>query len=212
LKSFITLILGITLLTFACTNQNKTAHYTKVEIDSLKNEFIQYCQVKDTNFKKAEWSPLKPGDKANFSGLHYFNYDISFRYKLKIQTYSNQDTIEIPGSKSGDLRKAIHHGYFKFEINGRTHQLEVLKLMPHKKVGEAYLFLGFWDETSGKETYPGGRYLDIKEVEPDIYLVDFNYAYNPYCAYNDQYSCLIPLLENRLSDALKCGEKIYKKH
>lgn len=203
-------LISILIFTLACSNQNKATQYTKVEIDSLKNEFLRYCRTKDNNFKNAEWSPLKSGDKANFSRLYYYDYDISFRYELRIKTYSNQDTIEIPGSKTGDLRKANRYGYVEFERNGQTYQLEVLKLIPHKKVAEAYLFLGFWDATSGEDTYPGGRYLDINEIKPDIFLLDFNYAYNPYCAYNDQYSCLIPPLENRLSEALTCGEKIYK--
>ena len=205
-------IISIILLALACSNPNKIPQYTLVEIDSLKNEFIQYCQIKDNNFKNAAWSPLKPGDKVNFSKLHYFDYNISFRYELKIQTYSHQKTIDIPGTKSGDLRKAVRYGYFEFEHSDQTNRLEVLKMLPRKEGAKAHLFVGFWDTTSGDITYPGGRYLDIEETEQDIYLLDFNYAYNPYCAYSDRYSCLIPPLENRLSIAMTCGEKIYKTH
>ena len=146
------------------------------------------------------------------SKLNYFDYDISFRYQLKINTYDNQDTIEGPGSKSGDLRKAVRYGYFEFKRDAQEHRLEVWKMMPRKEGDEAHLFVGFWDATSGETTYPGGRYLDINEIDPDTYLLDCNYAYNPYCAYSNRYSCLIPPLENRLTIALTCGEKIYKEH
>ena len=212
LKYILIFIVGIILIASACSNHNKSYHYTLAEIDSLKNEFIQYCQTKDINFKNAEWSPLIPEDKNVFSGLHYFDYDISFRYELKIQTYNNQDTIKVPGSKQGDLRKTVRYGYFKFDRSGQTHRLEVLKMMPRKEGAEAHLFVGFWDATSSEETYPGGRYLDIKEIDPNTYLLDFNYAYNPYCAYSDRYSCLIPPLENRIAIAFTCGEMNYKEH
>lgn len=212
LKYSLFFIPGILLITLACSDQNKTNRYTQVEIDSLKNEFDQYCQTKDSEFKTMDWSPLTPEDKSIFNGLYYFDYDISFRYQLKINIYNNQDTIEVPGSKSGDLRKAVHYGYFEFERDAHINRLEVWKMMSRKENAETHLFVGFWDATSGLETYPGGRYLDIEELGQDVYLLDFNYAYNPYCAYSDRYSCLIPPLENRLKIALTCGEKVYKEH
>ena len=212
LKTTLFLFSGIFLITLTCSNHKKTKQYTQSEIDSLKNEFIQYCQTKDNEFKNADWSPLTPGDKMSFGALNYFDYDITFRYQLKINTYDNQDTIEVTGSKAGDLRKAVRYGYFDFKRDAHINRLEVWKMMPRKDSDEAHLFVGFWDATSGQETYPGGRYLDIQELEEDIYLLDFNYAYNPYCAYSNRYSCLIPPLENRFETALTCGEKIYKKH
>lgn len=212
LKYNLFFISGILLITLACSNQNKTNKYTQVEIDSLKNEFNQYCQTKDSEFKTMDWSPLTPEDRSTFNGLYYFDYDISFRYQLKINIYNNHDTIEVHGSKSGDSRKAVHYGYFDFKRDTHINRLEVWKMMPKKDSNEAHLFVGFWDTTSGQETYLGGRYLDIQELEQDVYLLDFNYAYNPYCAYSNRYSCLIPPLENRLETAFTCGEKIYKEH
>ena len=212
LKTTLFLISGIFLITLACSNHKKTNQYTQFEIDSLTNEFIQRCQMKDNDFKNADWSPLTPANKASFRALNYFDYDISFRYQLKINIYDNQDTIKVTGSKAADLRKAVRYGYFDFKRDAHINQLEVWKMMPRQNNDEAHLFVGFWDATSGQETYPGGRYLDIQELEQDVYLLDFNYAYNPYCAYSNRYSCLIPPLENRLETALTCGEKIYKEH
>ena len=204
--------LPVIVFFFACSNQSQNSNYSQTEIDSLKNEFVKYRQEKDNDFKAADWSPLTPEDKLAFSGLHYFEYDVSYRYQLRIHTYANMDTIEVPGSKPADMRKAVSYGYFEFKRDGQSQRLEVWKMMPRKPGGEAHLFVGFWDATSGETTYPGGRYLDIAELQPDIYLLDFNYAYNPYCAYSDRYSCLIPPLDNRLEIALTCGEKIYKEH
>ena len=87
-----------------------------------------------------------------------------------------------------------------------------MKFPPHKKGAKSHLFLGFWDNTSGNETYGGGRYLDINENPENYYVIDFNYAYNPYCAYNHRYTCAVPPLQNRLSVAIKAGEKKYKEH
>ncbi|MEJ2542648.1 MAG: DUF1684 domain-containing protein [Calditrichaceae bacterium] len=204
--------LPIIIFLYACSNQSSNSNYSQAEIDSLKNEFVRYCQNKDKDFKNTDWSPLTKEDKSTFSGLHYYSYDISFRYQLKIHTYSTKDTIKVPGSKAGDLRKAVLYGYFEFERDGKSQRLEVWQMMPRKAGGESHLFVGFWDATSGETTYPGGRYLDMKKIDDKTYLLDFNYAYNPYCAYSNRYSCLIPSLENRLDIALTCGEKIFKEH
>jgi uncharacterized protein (DUF1684 family) len=78
-----------------------------------------------------------------------------------------------------------------------------------KEEFEKYLFVPFTDLTSGKETYGGGRYLDLEVPDGDSLEVDFNYAYNPYCAYTDGYSCPIPKPESRLSISILAGEKLY---
>lgn len=72
------------------------------------------------------------------------------------------------------------------------------------------LFVPFVDETSGKETYGSGRYLDLEQARGDDYVLDFNMAYNPYCAYNDDYVCPIPPRENKLPIEIRAGEKTYK--
>jgi uncharacterized protein len=212
LKFPVFILLSVILVLVACSDQNKPVNYSAAQIDSLKKAFYQYRAEKDSSFKTAVWSPLLPGDKTGFKGLKYYDYDISFRHELRLLQYTKGDTIEVAGSKAGDLRKAVRCGYFEFEQSGKSQRLEVWEMIPQDTSGETHLFLGFWDVTSGNETYPGGRYLDIKKINEQKYLVDFNYAYNPYCAYSDRYSCLIPPMENRLTVALTCGEKIYKMH
>lgn len=211
-KKILLFISSVILIYSACTNQPKTKKYTQAEIDSLKNEFVGYCREKNYEFIHADWSPLTEKDKSAFMGLHYFDYDISFRHEISIIQYKQQDTINASGSKPGDIRKVVRFGYLEFEQSGQKNKLVVLKILPQTQNGESHLWLGFWDLTSGDQTYPGGRYLDIKPDESGKYVIDFNYAYNPYCAYSDHYSCLIPPLENRLPIPLTCGEKIYKEH
>ena len=169
MKSFLG-FLPVIVFFFACSNQSQNSNNSQAEINSLKNEFGKYRQEKDNNFKTADWSPLTPEDKLAFNGLPYFEYNVSYRYQLRIHTYTNMDTIEVPGSKSGDLRKAVPFGYFEFKREGQNQRLEVWKMMPRTKEGESHLFVGFWDATSDKSTYAGGRYLDITEVRPDVYL------------------------------------------
>jgi len=213
-RTAVTLLIIITI--WACQKNKQETTYSQKEIDSLRTAFAKYKAKKDSSFLYASWSPLLDGDKQSFKGLHYFPYDPTWRFIGPIHEYDNPDSILIVGSKHGkgrnDLRPAIKFGYFSFERDGIKNKLEIIKIFPRKPEGDDYLFLGFWDDTCGRETYPGGRYIEMKKIGESKYIVDFNYAYNPYCAYNPKYSCAIPPLENRLSVAVRAGEKIYKEH
>ncbi len=200
------------VLLFSCNqNSNQIKTYTKEQADSLKIVFENYLIERNETFLKESWSPLLEEDKESFQGLNYYDYDINWRFEGPIQLFSDPDTIIILGSK-GEERKCFNFGYFNFFKNGKNYKLMILKFPPHKEGAKFYFFLGFWDKSSGKETYGGGRYIDIEENPENYYVVDFNYSYNPYCAYNHRYSCAVPPLENRLSLEIKAGEKIFKKH
>jgi len=102
----------------------------------------------------------------------------------------------------------VKYGRVEFDLNGMR-----LRLVVYKSAEDPFarsLFIPFSDETSGRETYGSGRYLDLEEQGGDDYELDFNLAYNPYCAYNDQYTCPIPPRENRLPVRILAGEKNYK--
>jgi uncharacterized protein (DUF1684 family) len=185
--------------------------YTKKQTDSLKTVFVDYLKERNEAFLKESWSPLLDEDKEDFKGLKYYDYDINWRFEGPIQLLSDPDTVIILGSK-GEERKCFNFGYFHFNKKGKNHKLLILKFPPYRKGDMPYLFLGFWDKTSGLDTYGGGRYIDIEENSENYYVVDFNYVYNPYCAYNHRYSCAVPPLENRLPLEIKAGEKIFKKH
>ena len=202
----------ILLLICSCNSNKPSLEYNSLQIDSLRKEFKEYCSEKDEAFRQEPWSPLTAADKKDFEHLEYFPYDIAWRLTGSIQRYEKQDSVKISGSKKGDIRPALRYGYFEFVKENEKQRLEIIKISPRKKGGRAHLFLGFWDQTSGVESYSGGRYIDLQENSANEYVIDFNYAYNPYCAYSERYSCAIPPLENRLTVAVRAGEKKYKGH
>lgn len=205
-------LIFISLFLYNCTSPQPGSDCSRAEIDSLKKKFDEYRLQKDEAFKTEAWSPLTAEDKKIFKGLNYFPYDISWRYKVSMRIYEQQDSTTISGSREGDIRPALRYGYFEFTRDDKKQHLEVIKILPRNKDGQAHFFLGFWDETSGRESYAGGRYIDLEENPENEYVLDFNYAYNPYCAYSHRYSCAIPPLENRLTVAVKAGERNYKGH
>ncbi|MBD3224026.1 MAG: DUF1684 domain-containing protein, partial [Caldithrix sp.] len=166
--------------------------------DSLQNAFRAYIQEKDQQFRQADWSPLKDNHKDGFEGLRYYPYQQDWRYVLPIERYQTPDSMIIRGTREGDQRPALRYGYIEFSKKGESHRLQIIKILPRKPGGQSHLFLGFRDRTSGQETYGGGRYIDVKPTADGRYVVDFNYAYNPYCAYSDRYSCAIPPEANDL--------------
>ena len=99
-----------------------------------------------------------------------------------------------------------------FDFDGVIANSEPLHLAAFVPEGEpiSELFIPFADATSGSETYPAGRYLNIKPTSTGLYTIDFNYAYNPYCAYNKSYECPFPPSSNRLKVAIRAGEKAPK--
>jgi uncharacterized protein (DUF1684 family) len=102
----------------------------------------------------------------------------------------------------------LRYGYFDFKVGDQICKLQVYRLEDASGVG-ASLFIPFRDSTSGQETYAAGRYIDLKENTSGVYDLDFNRAYNPYCAYNSEFSCPIPPAENTLRVAIRAGEKKY---
>ncbi len=200
------------LLLFGCSQQSKPAEYSQRQIDSLTTAFQSHLQEIVWEFKTASWSPIPKEERARFTTLHYYPYDVSWRYSAPIHVYAHQDSMIIKGSKQGDLRPALRYGYFDFKRDGKTHRLQIIKILPTRPGQQAHLFLGFWDATSGETTYGGGRYIDLEEHADNHYIIDFNYAYNPYCAYSHRYSCAVPPFENRLNIAVTAGEKNFKEN
>lgn len=166
---------------------------------------------KDQGFKEDENSPLLQEDKENFQGLKYYPVDLSLRFEGAIAKYDSVIPDTIMGTK-GEPRPAVKYGYFPFNYQGKEYRLEIYKILRDNPEYAKYLFLGFTDASSGHETYGGGRYIDMTENEENFYVVDFNLAYNPYCAYNPRYTCAIPSSENRLPFKVEAGEKTFKEH
>jgi uncharacterized protein (DUF1684 family) len=163
---------------------------------------------KDRILKLSPNSPIPKEERANFPGLNYFPVNLQkYRLDAKLEPYANNEKVKIVTSK-GEQDEYIKYGALKFTFDGVDCSLDVFKSTA-PDVDAKRLFIPFKDTTSGKETYGAGRYLELEETTNKLYTIDFNLAYNPYCAYNADFSCPIPPAQNTLKVAIKAGEKNY---
>lgn len=148
----------------------------------------------------------------HFEGLDYYLIDTSYIIKAHF-TKKKGKRFKMPTTTD---RQPIYRqfGFVEFSLNNSSHRLIVYQNMKLRKEKEYknYLFLPFRDETSGKESYGGGRYLDLKIPDDNEIVLDFNVCYNPYCAYSVRFSCPIPPKENTLKIEIRAGEKTPKGH
>jgi len=164
-------------------------------------ELEDFRAEKDGFFKSHPQSPLEPAQKKDFSGLKYFPENDDLRLEVKVDLLNDPNPI-IMQTTTGGVQQYIRHGRFKFSVDGQVAELTIYK-------ADYGYFLPFVDSLAGEETYPAGRYLEPEELPGDRFLVDFNIAYNPLCAYNDKWSCPITPAENRLKMPVHAGEKIF---
>jgi uncharacterized protein len=162
-------------------------------------------EEKDRLFHSEHDSPLPFGDRARLAGLKYFDPDSSYRFEAKLQRDSNPVAVMMATSK-GTRQLFNRVGYFELNIMGRSIHLHAYQSAERV---DPNLFIPFRDLTSGKETYDSARYLDLKVEHDDDYVVDFNKAYNPYCAYSEDFVCPLPPTENWLNASIRAGEKKY---
>jgi uncharacterized protein (DUF1684 family) len=168
------------------------------------SELSEFRQGKDHFMGGEHDSPLTHEQAQSFQGLSYYDEEPALRFELDLERYEAEEIIEMQTS-TGDAASYLRWGKVSFDVAGDSAQLTIYK----DTDGDGY-FLPFADGTSGDETYPAGRYLDL-HVRPDGKLqVDFNYAYNPYCAYNERWSCPLTPFENRLRVPIRAGEKSFK--
>ena len=161
---------------------------------------------KDNDMKNDPDSPFQRDKNVPFHNLNYFPVDPNYVFHSKLYLYKNQDTVSIFGTK-GEERKIVRYGYVTFNLNNTSYKLNVYKGISSS--GSIYYTIWFTDKTTNVETYGVGRYLDF-DLSPDtnyIYTIDFNMAYNPYCAYTPMYSCAIPRKEDHIDAAIEAGEK-----
>lgn len=188
------------------SKQNNSAPKAPEPSPSFYVDTIEANRVeKDRFFRTSPYSPIE--DRVNFSGLDYYPPDPAYRYTLPLQPTEDQEEELTFQTSTGDEQTYYRLGTVEFEIEGEPATLTIYRSPHHDE-----LFLPFRDETSGKETYGAGRYLEPQEVDGGQILVDFNLAYNPFCAYSKNYSCPLPPFENHLTTiAIRVGEKAYKK-
>lgn len=170
---------------------------------------IKWRKERDVFFKSHQRSPLLSQDKKTFKGLKYYPFDPKYIFSGQIERFvfhiSNPKYYATFLTNKGTNKRYLRYGKFRFTLDGKVYTIEI-----YKSILSDILFIPFKDETNEKETYEGGRYIDA-EILPDYKMVlDFNMAYHPSCAYNDQFVCVLPPRENVLDVEIRAGERNFK--
>ena len=182
---------------------------------SYADEITQFQYEMNTQYADAEESPLTEEDQKTFKSLEFFDIDKKFRVEAEIELTPDTPIFEMP-TTTERLPLYRKYGIAHFSLNGEKLELSIYqnqKLMTSFEYAD-HLFLPFNDLTNGTTSYAGGRYIDL-EIPingSNTIIIDFNKAYNPYCAYNHKYSCPIPPAENNLQVAIPTGVKAYGEH
>ena len=165
------------------------------------SDLTDFRAEKDAFFGRHPQSPLTPDQRKGFTGLSYFPENEELRLEVQVEPFKDEAPMEMQTS-TGGVQAYVRHGRFKFSVDGADAELTIYR-------NENGYFLPFVDSLAGKETYPAGRYLEPEALPGNRFFVDFNLAYNPYCAYNEMWSCPITPAENRLKVPVRAGEKIF---
>ncbi|WP_316802921.1 DUF1684 domain-containing protein [Pedobacter nototheniae] len=200
MKYFIPFLLLISVTAFGQSYNDQIALHR----ENYKQDFI-----------KESHSPLK---EADLKDLHFYDTDSTYKVMAMVDILKNEKIFKMP-TYDGTSKEFYRFAHVNFIINGNAVKMTLYKSIA-LSTNPAYknlLFLPFTDETNNKETYGGGRYIDLSsaDIKDGKIEIDFNKAYNPYCAYSDGYRCPVPPEENDLALEIKAGEKLYtgeKKH
>jgi len=169
-------------------------------------QFAQWRQERDEFFKTHQRSPLTPEGKKKFQCLHYYPFDPRYVFVGEIERYvldhNNPKYYATFLTNKGTSKRYIRYGRFHFQVDGKELAIEVFK-----SILSDSLFIPFKDKTNEKETYEGGRYIDAEILPGYKMMLDFNTAYFPICAYNDQLMCILPPKENMFDIEIRAGEK-----
>jgi uncharacterized protein len=158
-------------------------------------------QQKDQFFRIDPHSPLTPEQRRDFRGLNYFPENLELCLDVEVEEFAQKDEIDME-TTGGYAQTYERYGRFRFTVDGQPAELTIYH-------GPHGFFLPFVDALAATETYGAGRYLEPEPIEGGKFRVDFNEAYNPYCAYNENWSCPITPAENRLKVAIRAGEKTF---
>ena len=179
-----------------------------MEISKWKKEITLERRQKDMFFAEHFQSPIPVEDRRQFKGLNYFPPDPDYYFELELHEHHQKQVLKIEDTK-GNIRNFIRWGEFHFKVGNEECKLQAYK----SEAREERLFIPFRDATSGKQTYGAGRYLDLSPEDhltsEGKWILDFNRAYNPWCAYNENYACPFVPPENWLRVEILAGEKKY---
>ena len=200
------------ILLISCQEQNEEYPSEKMVIETeipvidsaYWNKITEHRLQGDLEMKTGDHSPIEKDSLSTFTGLNYYPIAEDWNIHAPYTLIDTGKVFEMP-TTTDRVIPMKKHGLIEFVKNGDTIRLFAYKYMDYP---DEDLFVPFLDKTNGNETYGGGRYLEVPYPENDSVWIDFNKAYNPYCAYNHHYSCPIPPLENTLKVEIKAGETV----
>jgi uncharacterized protein (DUF1684 family) len=195
-------LLSLLVIASACTSGPQP-----IEDGSHEREVMAWRADKDVMFKSSGDSPLLPADRATFTSLPYFPFDLAYRMPARL-TPESADTphfIELSTSAT-EMRRMRRVGTLGFAVKGQA--LRLTAFADENDTAMTRLFVPFGDLTNKTETYGGGRYIELTRTSTSLYDLDFNRAYHPYCVYNTTYVCPVPPNENRLDARIAAGERL----
>ena len=197
----ITVLLFLMVFSIGCAQEKQ-----------MINAETEWQKEMNADFKDATKSPLKDKDRKDFTGLDFYKFDSTYVVTAKLTRTPDAKPFKM---KTTTERRPdyVQYGVVTFNLKGKEYQLNIyqnLGLLDQEGY-EDYLFLPFLDNTNGNGSYSGGRYTEARIPEGDTIVIDFNTAYNPYCAYNERYSCPIVPRANYLDLEIEAGVKAFKK-
>lgn len=164
------------------------------------SDLTDFREAKDRFFATADDSPLTRQQRERFSGLRYYDENPTLVFEIAPDVFEKRERITMQTS-TGTEATYERLAHIRFHVGETPCELTI-----YRDPATGSLFLPFRDASAGRETYGAGRYLEVEPTEHNTLLVDFNYAYNPYCAYNEQWVCPITPPENRLDVPIRAGE------
>lgn len=174
--------------------------------DNAHDAIIEFQNELNKEYKSKKKSPLDPDDRKQFKSHTFFPIDLNYRVSATLRITEPAPFFKMKTSSMA-LPEYRVYGILEFVLDDRKFELPVYqskKLMATEEYRD-YLFLPFTDLTNGNQTYSGGRYIELSIPKGEVMVVDFNQAYNPYCAYSKRYSCPIVPAENHLDIEIPAG-------
>ena len=178
-----------------------------------KKTIVAFQEDLNAEFKNPDESPLSAAERKEFNGLPFFSIDEKYKVLAKFEKLPPRSLFQMK-TTANSIKDYDVYGVLTFTLEGKEFRLNVYQshILRTQEKYQDYLFLPFTDMTNGEETYGGGRYMDLKIPVGDTMELDFNKAYNPFCAYAEGYACPIPPSENDLQLAIRAGVKYEPKH
>lgn len=216
IRRLVVFVVAMALLIFSCKD-DKRYHDTVRRVaqehpSELLSDILAFQQSLNEEFKNPESSPLTDKYRKNFEALDFFPPDTNYRVVADLLRTPGAIPFMMPTTTDRKSQEVVY-GIASFVLEGRRFELEIYQNLEliNEEGYEDYLFLPFLDATNGEQTYSGGRYIDLAIPSGNTIVIDFNKAYNPYCAYNKKYSCPIVPQVNELNTAVLAGVKAFKK-